>query len=167
MVNIHCLRQTDQNLDARNSSTMNIFCRPEENNVASMSICLSDRFDQHATSAHLQQHHSSSIIGMSNGDYLRKLLDIKHQHQYHIPGNFDHNWLIVFLASKAHLFCRRSKFFDSSRYPSLEQWIIVINCHCTNTIDLYFDDPHANQVICDYLDTLSLKSKSRKSHQIH
>jgi len=64
---------------------------------------------------------------------------------------------MIFIASKARLFCRRTKLFDPNRYPSLEQWIIVLNCHCSNLMDFYFDEPQANQFMCDYLDALSLK----------
>jgi hypothetical protein len=164
MNNIQCIRQTGQQYDIRHPFNSNIFCRSDESTISS-GLCLSDKFDEHGTNIHIQRQNSFSIIGTSTGQFIRKLLEIKfnnnlnnnnHHHQYYINST---DWLMIFIASKARLFCRRPKLFDPNRYPSLEQWIIVLNCHCSNLIDFYFDDPQANQFMCDYLDALSLKGR--------
>jgi hypothetical protein len=156
MNNVQCLRQTGQQYDIRHPFNSNIFCRSDESAISS-GLCLSDKFDEHGTNTHIQRQNSFSIIGTSTGQFIRKILETK------FNNNSNHNhvnntdWLMIFIASKARLFCRRPKLFDPNRYPSLEQWIIVINCHCSNLIDFYFEDPQANQFMCDYLDALSLK----------
>lgn len=128
---------------------------------------MSDQFDDHASSTHLQRQYSSSIIGTSNGQMIRKLLEMK----YHRPHDYfataiNNSWLMIFLSSKARLFCRRTKHFDPHRYPSLEQWILAINCYCSNGLDFYFDEPQVNQLMCDYLDGLALKGTCSSSHHL-
>lgn len=169
MNNVQCLRQTGQQYDIRHPFNSTIFCRSDESSTGSSGICLSEKFDEHVTNIHIQKQNSFSIIGTSTGQFIRKLLETKFNHnntnnnnnnnsidQCHINST---NWLMIFIASKARLFCRRPKLFDPNRYPSIEQWIIVLNCHCSNLIDFYFDDPQANQFMCDYLDALSLKGR--------
>lgn len=165
MNNIQCIRQTGQQSDHRHPYHANIFCRPDESTIAS-GLCLSDRFDEHGTSTHIQRQKSLTILGTSTGQMIRKMLETKFRPNGHHNPNHSHyeyvnhaNWLMIFTASKARLFCRRPKLFDPNRYPSLEQWIIVLNCHCTNLIDFYFDEPQANQYMCDYLDALAMKGK--------
>ncbi|CAF1192316.1 unnamed protein product [Rotaria magnacalcarata] len=167
MNNVQSLRQTGQQYDIRHTFNPNVFCRSDESTISS-GLCLSDRFDEHGTYTHIQKQNSFSIIGTSTEQYLRKLLEAKFNSNSNnnSSNNNVHNhinntdWLIMFIASKARLFCRRSKLFDPNRYPSLEQWIIVLNCHCLNLMDFYFDEPQANQFMCDYLDTLSVKATS-------
>ena len=157
MNNIQCIRQTGQQFDVRHSFNSNIFCRSDDSLISS-GLCLSDKFDEHGTNIHIQRQYNSSMIGTSNGQFIRKSLDMKFNNNNSLNSNNNiTDWLIIFLANKARLFCRRPKLFDPNRYPSLEQWIIVINCHCSNLIDFYFDEPQANQFMCDYLDALSLK----------
>lgn len=161
MNNIQCIRQTGQQSDHRHPYHANIFCRSDESTIAS-GLCLSDRFDEHGTSTHIQRQKSLTILGTSTGQMVRKMLETKfHPNAHHSHYDyFNHaNWLMIFTASKARLFCRRPKLFDPNRYPSLEQWIIVLNCHSTNLIDFYFDEPQANQYMCDYLDALALKGE--------
>ena len=170
MNNIQCIRQTGQQSDHRHPFHGNIFCRSDEASIAS-GLCLSDRFDEHGTSTHIQRQKSLTIIGTSSGQMIRKMLESKfhpNKQQNHLHDEYlNHaNWLMIFAASKARLFCRRPKLFDPNRYPSLEQWIIVLNCHCTNSIDFYFDEPQANQFVCDYLDALSLKGTASLSKDI-
>ncbi|CAF0892319.1 unnamed protein product [Adineta ricciae] len=129
MNNVHSIRQTGQQYDHRHTFNSNIFCRSDDTAVSS-GLCLSDKFDEHATYSHIQKQNPFSTIGT------------------------------ITRLPKARLFCRRPKLFDPSRYPSLEQWIIVLNCHCSNLVDFYFDDPQANQFMCDYLDALALKATS-------
>jgi hypothetical protein len=152
MNNVQCIRQTGQQYDVRHTFDSTIFCRSDDSPISS-GFCLSDKFDEHGTNPHIQRQTPFSILGTSNGEFIRKLLETKFQNP--TPNITDK--LMIFLSSKARLFCRRSKLFDPNRYPTLEQWIIVINCHCSNLIDFYFDEPQANQFMCDYLDTLSLK----------
>jgi hypothetical protein len=162
MNNIQCIRQTGQQSDIRHPFNSNIFCRSDESSIIS-GLCLSDKFDEHGTDIHIQRQNSLSIIGTSTGQFIRKILQTKfHTNRNHNNNyNYDNtDWLMIFTSSKARLFCRRSKLFDLNRYPSLEQWIIVLNCHCSNLIDFYFDEPQANQFMCDYLDALSLKGIS-------
>lgn len=167
MVNVQSLRQTGQSFDSRHSFSSNLFCRFEDNSSSmSSALCISDQYDEHLNSSHLQRHQSSTIIGTSNGEFIRKILDVKHQQNEHFPSKVHRDWLMIFLASKPNLFCRRSKFFDPGRYPSLEQWIIVIYSHCMNFSDFYFEDSQANQLVCDFLDTLALKSKVEEEHEL-
>ena len=154
MNNIQCIRQTGQQSDIRHPFNSNLFCRSDESTIVS-GLCLSDRFDEHGTNTHIQRQSSFSIIGTSNGQFIRKILQEKFHSNLNQHDNTD--WLMIFAASKARLFCRRPKLFDPNRYPSLEQWIIVLNCHASNLIDFYFDEPQANQFMCDYLDALYLK----------
>lgn len=163
MINVQCIRQTGQPQDHRHSFHSNLFCRPDDHPSSSSSIpfCISDRFDEHGTMTHLQRQHPSTIIGTSNGYYVRQLLETKfHSKLNHLSSQTD--WLMIFLASKTRLYCRRLKLFEQSRYPSLEQLVIVINCLCSNPIDFYFDEPQANQFLCDYLDALAVKGKIRQ-----
>jgi hypothetical protein len=157
MNNVQCIRQTGQQYDTRHTFNSNIFCRSDESTLSS-GLCLSDKFDEHGTNTHIQRQNPFSIIGTSAGQFIRKLLETKFNNQ-NINNNHLNNsdWFMMFIASKARLFCRRPKLFDLNRYPSLEQWIIVIHCHCSNLIDFYFDEPQANQFMCDYLDALSVK----------
>ena len=157
MNSIQCIRQTGQQSDIRHPFNSNIFCRSDESTIAS-GLCLSDKFDEHGTYTHIQRQHSLSIIGTSTGQFIRKRLETKFNNNHHEHMNST-DWLMIFIASKARLFCRRPKLFDPNRYPSLEQWIIVLNCHCSNSTDFYFDEPQANQFMCDYLDALSLKGR--------
>ena len=150
MSNVQSIHQTGQPFDARHKHGSAIF---------SSDLCLSDRFDEHGTDAHVQRHESVCIVGTSNGHFIRKQLESKRRHRQHVPREADTHWLTFFLASQARVFCRRAKFFDPNRYPSLEQWILVIHCHCSSPIDFYFDELQANQFMCDYLDTLSLKGR--------
>ncbi|CAF0932208.1 unnamed protein product [Rotaria sordida] len=177
MNNVQCIRQTGQQYDIRHTFNSNIFCRSDESSISS-GLCLSDKFDEHGTYIHIQKQNSFSIIGTSTGQFIRKLLETKFNHNNNSIHNNNNNnnnsnnnnnnnhninnadWLMMFIASKARLFCRRPKLFDPNRYPSLEQWIIVLNCHCINLMDFYFDEPQANQFMCDYLDALSLKATS-------
>lgn len=168
--NAQCIRQTGQQYDIRHPFNLNLFCRSDESALP-LGLCLSDKFDEHATYAHIQKQNPFSIIGTSTGQYIRKSLETKFTNNSHNYTNNNHNhhldnsnnqmniadWLMIFIASKARLFCRRPKLFDPNRYPSLEQWVIVLSCHCSNPIDFYFDEPQANQFMCDYLDALSLK----------
>ncbi|CAF1151415.1 unnamed protein product [Adineta steineri] len=164
MNNVQCLRQTGQQYDTRHTFNSNIFCRSDESTLPT-GFCISDKFDEHGTYAHIQKQNSHSIIGTSNGQFIRKILETKFNNNTSLNNNNNYlinntDWLMIFIASKARLFCRRPKLSDSNRYPSLEQWIIVLNCHCSNLIDFYFDDPQANQFMCDYLDALYLKATS-------
>jgi hypothetical protein len=156
MNNVQCIRQSGQQYDIRHTFNSNIFCRSDESTISS-GLCISDKFDEHGTNIHIQRQNSFSIIGTSTGQCIRKLLETK----FNLNTNTSHlnntDWLMIFIASKARLFCRRPKLFDPNRYPSLEQWIIVIHCHCSNLTDFYFEEPQANQFMCDYLDALSLK----------
>jgi hypothetical protein len=120
--------------------------------VLSHGFCLSDKFDEHATSTHIQRQQSSSIVGTSNGDFIRQIFAKR-------TLSSNTNWLMIFLASQPRLFCRRLKLFDFNQCPSLEHWIIIINCLSSNSIDFYFEPAQANQIMSDYLDTLSLKGK--------
>jgi hypothetical protein len=155
MSNVQCIRQSGLSYDIRQTFISNIFCRSDESTISS-GLCLSDKFDEHGTNTHIQKQNPFSIIGTSNGEFIRKILETKFHNNSHINNT---DWLMIFIASKARLFCRRPKLFDPNRYPSLEQWILVLNCHSTNLIDFYFDEPQANQFMCDYLDALSLKGK--------
>ncbi|CAF2063165.1 unnamed protein product [Rotaria magnacalcarata] len=159
MNNVQTLRQTGTPFDGRSTSMSNIFCRSDDATQSAVGFCISDKFDEHKTSTHLQRYDTSSIMGTSNGHYVQQLLNIKFNNKK-IQSNNNTDWLMVFIASKARLFCQRLKAFDPNRYPSLEQLIIVINCLCSNAIDFYFDEPQANQFLCDYLDGLSLKATS-------
>lgn len=87
------------------------------------------------------------------------MLEAKFHQRDYLSASVNTDWLMIFAASKARLFCRRPKALDPDRYPSLEQWILVISCYCSTTLDFYFDEPQANQYMCDYLDALSLKGK--------
>ena len=158
MTNAQCIRQTGQPNDPRHPFQSNLFCRFDDSSSSSSlpSFCLSDRFDEHGTSLHLQRQHSSSITGTSNGNVIRQLLDSKFHPKLQHPDN-QSDWLMIFLASKARLYCRRLKLFDPNRYPSLDQCITVIHCLCANSIDFYFEEPQANQFLCDYLDALAVK----------
>jgi hypothetical protein len=160
MTNVQCIRQTGQQYDPRLACNATIFCRTDDSPLSS-GLCLSDKLDEHGTSAHLQKQQPLSIVGTSNGQFIRKVLETKfnnHGGNDTVHRTNDHTgWLMMFIASKARLFCRRPKLFDLTRYPSLEHWIIVLNCHCSSLIDFYFDDPQANQCMCDYLDALALK----------
>ena len=143
MSSVQSIRQTGKCFDYRHpDSLINGFC-------------LSDKFDELST--HLQQQQRSSMASMStsNGEFIRKLL-----HKIETSVNTDS--LMIFLASKPRLFSRRLKHYDFNRYPSLEHWIITINCLCSNNLDFFFEQAQANQLICDYLDKLSLTSTSRK-----
>lgn len=158
MNNVHCLRQTGQSDDSRHPFHSNIFCRSDDSSTLSSGLCLSDHFDEHASPTHLQRYFSSSIVGTSHGQIVRKLLEMKfHRSPDYFKSQMNNDWLMIFLASKARLFCRRTKLFDPHLYPTLEQWIIMINCHCANGLDFYFDEPQANQLMCDYLDGLAIK----------
>ncbi|UJR30419.1 hypothetical protein I4U23_017954 [Adineta vaga] len=171
MTNVQCIRQTGQQYDHRHTFNSNIFCRSDDSTLSS-GLCLSEKFDEHINHTHIQRQNPFSIIGTSNGQFIRKILETKIHHYSNNNNNHSHSpnhmdsltnsteWLMIFIASKARLFCRRSKLFDPSRYPSLEQWIIVLNCHCSNLTDFYFDDSQANQFMCDYLDALALKATS-------
>ncbi|CAF2752433.1 unnamed protein product [Rotaria sp. Silwood2] len=156
MNNVQCIRQTGKQFDSRNAFISNTFCRSDEITQTPLGFCLSDKFDEHKTNIHIQRQQSSSIMGTSNGYYVQQLLNTKFNNKKIILNN-DTDWLMIFIASKARLFCRRLKVFDPNRYPSLEQWIIVINCLCSSLIEFHFDEPQANQALCDYLDGLSLK----------
>ena len=160
MTNVQCLRQTGQPNDLRHPFQSNLFCRLDE----SMSFCLSDRFDEHGTSLHLQHQHASSIVGTSNGHPVRQLLESK-LHPKVPPLSNQSECLMIFLASKARLYCRRLKLFDPSRYPSLDQCIAVIHCLASNSIDFYFDEVQANQFLCDYLDALAVKGTVVDQHE--
>jgi hypothetical protein len=154
MSNVQSIRQSGLSYDIRQTFISNIFCRSDESTTLSSGFCLSDKFDEHGTTTHIQKQNPFSIIGTSNGEFIRKILETKfHNNNTSHINNTD--WLMIFIASKARLFCRRPKLFDPNRYPSLEQWILVLNCHSTNLIDFYFDEPQANQFMCDYLDALS------------
>lgn len=156
MNNVQSLRQAGTPFDSRSTFISNIFCRSDDVNLSTTGFCISDKFDEHRTNLHIQRHESSSIMGTSNGQYVQQLLNIKFNNKKaQLNNNID--WLMIFIASKARLYCQRLKVFDPNRYPSLEQLIIVINCLTSNLIDFYFDEPQANQVLCDYLDGLSLK----------
>ncbi|CAF4498560.1 unnamed protein product [Rotaria sp. Silwood1] len=159
MNNVQCIRQTGKQFDNRNAFISNIFCRSDDLAQTPIGFCLSDKFDEHKTNIHIQRQQSSSIMGTSNGYYVQQLLNIKFNNKKIVLNN-NPDWLMVFIASKARLFCRRLRVFDPNRYPSLEQWIIVINCLCSSSIDFHFDEPQANQAMCDYLDGLSLKATS-------
>ena len=160
MNNIQCIRQTGQPSDIRHPFNSNLFCRADESTIVA-GLCLSDRFDEHATTTHIQRQNAFSIIGTSNGQFIRKILQEKFPPNLNHPTHHDNtDWLMLFTASKARLFCRRPKLFDPHRYPSLEQWLIVLHCHSSNLIDFYFDELQANQFMCDYLDALSLKGTS-------
>ncbi|CAF3907442.1 unnamed protein product [Rotaria sp. Silwood2] len=159
MNNVQCIRQTGKQFDSRNAFISNTFCRSDEITQTPLGFCLSDKFDEHKTNIHIQRQQSSSIMGTSNGYYVQQLLNTKFNNKKIILNN-DTDWLMIFIASKARLFCRRLKVFDPNRYPSLEQWIIVINCLCSSLIEFHFDEPQANQALCDYLDGLSLKATS-------
>ena len=159
MSNVQSVHQTGQQFDARHKHSSAIFCRSDDSSIFSSGLCLSDRFDEHGTDAHVQRHEFVSIVGTSSGHFIRKQLENKLRHRPLFPREVDTHWLTFFLASQARVFCRRAKLFDPNRYPSLEQWILVIHCHCSSSIDFYFDEPQANQFMCDYLDTLSLKGR--------
>jgi len=160
MNNAQCIRQTGHSSDVRHPFPLNLFCRSDETTVPS-GLCLSDKFDEHHTMAHIQRQKSFTIIGTSTGEFIRNSLEIKFQKKHFPQKTTTANWLMIFLASRVRLFCRRSKIFDCNRYPSLEQFILVLNCHCSNLIDFYFDESQTNQFMCDYLDTLSLKGNYR------
>ncbi|CAF5100266.1 unnamed protein product, partial [Rotaria magnacalcarata] len=131
MNNVQTLRQTGTPFDGRSTSISNIFCRSDDATQSAVGFCISDKFDEHKTSTHLQRYDTSSIMGTSNGHYVQQLLNIKFNNKK-IQSNNNTDWLMVFIASKARLFCQRLKVFDPNRYPSLEQLIIVINCLCSN-----------------------------------
>lgn len=159
MNNIQCIRQTGQPSDIQHPFHLNLFCRTDETTIPS-GLCLSDKFDEHNTTTHIQRQKAFTIIGTSTGEYVRNSLEIKFQNKHFPQHTTTTNWLMIFLASKARLFCRRSKIFDLTRYPSFEQLIIILNCHCSNLIDFHCDEPQTNQFLCDYLDALSLKATS-------
>jgi hypothetical protein len=149
MNNVQSIRQTGKQFDVRNKFNSNIFCQSEDSTQLTFGFCISDKFDEHEANIHIQRQQSSSIIGTSNGYFVRQLLDRKF--------NNNTNWLMIFIASKARLYCQRLKVLNLNQYPSIEHLIIVINCLCSNLIDFYFDQTQTNQLICDYLDTLSFK----------
>ena len=158
MINVQSLRQTGQPNDVRHPFHSNIFCRNDDHLQSTNSFCISDRFDEHGTTTHLQRQNSSTIIGTTNGFFVRQILETKfHPKTNHFASQTD--WLMIFLASKTRLYCRRLKMFEQTRYPSIEQLVIVLNCLCSNPIDFYFDEPQANQFMCDYLDALSVKGE--------
>jgi len=159
MNNVQSIRQTGKQLDLRHKFNSNVFCQSDDLTQLTFGFCISDKFDEHGTNIHIQRQQLSSILGTSNGYFIRQLLDKKFNNK-NIQLNNNTDWLMIFLASKTRLFCRRLKVFDLNRYPSLEHWIIVINCLCSNLIDFYFDQIQANQFMCDYLDTLSFKALS-------
>lgn len=156
MNNVQSIRQTGKSHDNRNTFISNIFCRSDDTNHLATGFCLSDKFDEHKTNVHLQQHQSSAIMGTSNGHYIQQLLHTKFTNKK-VQLHMCTNWLMIFISSKARLFCRRLKVIDPNRYPSIEQWVMVINCLCSSATDFYFDEPQANQFMCDYIDGLSLK----------
>jgi len=156
MNNIQSIRQTGKQFDIRNRFNSNIFCQSEDLTQLTFGFCISDKFDVHGTNTHIQRQQSSSIIGTSNGYFIRQLLDTKFNNK-NIELNNNTNWLMIFIASKACLYCQRLKVFDLNRYPSIEHLIIVINCLCSNLMDFYFDQTQTNQFMCDYLDRLSFQ----------
>lgn len=157
MINVHCLRQNIQPVDIRSSFHLNLFCRSDETSPNTAGFCLSDRFDEHSTPSHLQNQKNSSSFGISNGHFIRQLLEKKFHGKSSMNSTSTADCLMYFVASKARLYCRRLKIFDPNRYPSLEKCIIIINSLCSTPIDFYFDDPQANQFMCDYLDALTVK----------
>ena len=158
MINIHSIRQNIQLNDHRNSFQTNLFCRTDNTNSSTSNFCISDRFDQHANSAHIQHHQSSSILGISDGQFIQTFLEKRFHNKNH-HSNASSDWLMFFVASKTRLYCHRLKVFDPNRYPSLEQCVMVINCLCSTPIDFVFDEPYVNQFMCDYLDALTVKGK--------
>ena len=159
MNNVQSIHQTGKSLDARHRFNSSVFCQSDDFLPLSNGFCLSDRFDEHGTSAHLRQQQSTSIVGTSNGDFIRETFAKRTLHSHT-------DWLMVFLASQPRLFCRRSKLFDFSQWPSLKHWILMIHCLCSNPLDFYFEPTQTNQIMSDYLDTLALKGKffPLKSH---
>ena len=141
MSNIHSIRQTGKCFDYRHRSFPNIF---HESNSSTNEFCLSDNFDEHGMN-------SLAMMSTSNGGFIRKLLNNKESH-------VNTDCLMIFLTSTSRLYSQRLKIFDFNRYPSLEHWIMVINCLSSDNIDFFFEQIQANQLICDYLDKLSLKS---------
>ena len=159
MNNVQSIRQTGKQFDSRHHPNSNVFCQSDDLTSLSHGYCLSDQFDEHVTSTHLQKQQTSSILGISNGDFIHQLLEKKfHKKSSHL--NYSPNWFMMFLNTKTQLFSRRMKIFDLNQYPLLEHLILMINCLCSYSIDFYFEQTHANQIMCDYLDTLALKGIS-------
>lgn len=159
MTNVQSIRQTGKQFDNRHRFNSNIFCQSDDLTSLSHGYCLSDQFDEHITSTHYQKQQTSSIFGISNGNFIHQLLEKKfHKKMSHL--NYSPDWLMIFLGTKTQLFSRRIKIFDLNQYPLMEHWILMINCLCSYSIDFYFEQTHANQLICDYLDTLALKGIS-------
>jgi hypothetical protein len=157
MINVQCIRQMGQENDVQHPSRSHIH-RMSNDSIRwqSTHFCNSDQFDECETMVQLQRQPLSSIIRTSNGQLIRHLLDIKSRSKKnHLNTHTD--WLMIFLASKARLYCQRLKVFESCRYPSLQQWIIVIHCLCSKSMNFYFDEPQVNQFMCDYLDALVVK----------
>ncbi len=150
MNNVQSIRQTGKQFDIRHRFNSNVFCQSDDFMSLSYGFCISDKFDEHGTNTHIQRQQTSSIIGTTNGDFIRQLLAKR-------TLNCHTNWLMIFLSSQPRLFCRRLKLFDLNQWPSIEHWILILNCFCSNSIDFYFDQTQANQIMSDYLDTLSLK----------
>ena len=158
--NAQFVRQSSQPYDARHAMNSNVVCQSDDPTaLPSLTFCLSNNYDEHESSAHLQRQPSSSIVGTSHGQYIRRLLDIKFNRRTD-PRNHSSDCLMLFIPSRARLFRRRLKLLDSNRYPSLEQCIIVLNCLCSRAIDFYFDESQANLFLCDYLDALALKGRT-------
>lgn len=148
MSNVHSIRQTGKCFDYRRRSFPNIFCSSSESNSSNNNgFCLSDHFDEHGMNC----QHSSTKMSTSNGRFIRQLLNKK-------DNEVNTDCLMIFLASKPRLYSQRLKMFDFNRYPSLEHWIMAINCLASDSIDFFFEQIQANQLLCDYLDKLSLKS---------
>jgi hypothetical protein len=152
MNNVQSIHQTGKQFDIRHRFNSNVFCQSDDFLPLSNGFCLSDKFDEHGTNTHIQRQQSSSIVGTTNGDFIREIFTKQ-------TLNSHTNWLMIFLASQPYLFCRRLKFFDFNQCPSLEHWIIIINSLCSNPTDFYFEPTQTNQIMLDYLDTLSLKGR--------
>ena len=68
MNNAQCIRQTGQPYDIRHTFNLNIFCPSDDSRISS-GFCLSDKFDEHGTSAHIQKQDPFSITGTSTGTF--------------------------------------------------------------------------------------------------
>ena len=157
MNNAQSVRQSSLPYDTRQVMNPTVVCQSNDASaLPSSTFCLSNNYDEHESSAHLQRQPSSSIVGTSHGEYIRRLLDVKFNRRTDSKNNAA-DCLMLFMPSRARVFRRRLKLLDSSRYPSFDQCVIVLHCLCSHSIAFYFDESQANLFICDYLDALASK----------
>jgi hypothetical protein len=141
MKNVESIRQVNSTYERQQTLTS-----------SSIDTCLLSKFDEYSCS-------SLPLVDIADMRSIRRIFDEKLRRHTNSHDEQQTSRLMIFQASHARLYRCRTKQFDRRRYPSLEQWILVIYCHASNAIDFYFDDLQANQLMCDYLDELTLKGK--------